>query len=53
MRSGQPMIGTGSKRCKDDEKLINTALSQGKKGYIVETRTPNLAQLARSKGRFD
>lgn len=44
------MIGTGSKRCREDEKLINTALSQGKKGYIIETRTQNLAQMARSKG---
>jgi uncharacterized protein (DUF2249 family) len=50
MRSGQPMVGTGSKRCKEDEKLINTVLSQRKKGYIIETRTANLAQMARTKG---
>ncbi|KAI1286005.1 Myotubularin-related protein 9 [Halotydeus destructor] len=50
LRSGQPMVGTNTKRCKEDEKLINTILGSGKRGYIIETRTQNLAQLARSKG---
>lgn len=50
LRSGQPMVGTNSKRCKEDEKLINTVLGSGKRGYIIETRTQNLAQLARTKG---
>lgn len=50
LRSGQPMVGTSSKRCKEDEKLINTVLGAGKRGYIIETRTQNLAQLARTKG---
>ncbi|RWS17140.1 myotubularin-related protein 9-like protein, partial [Dinothrombium tinctorium] len=50
LRSGQPMVGTNSKRCKEDEKLINTVLGSGKRGYIVETRNQNLAQLARTKG---
>ncbi|XP_053209374.1 myotubularin-related protein 9-like isoform X1 [Panonychus citri] len=50
LRSGQPMVGTSSKRCKEDEKLINTVLGSQKRGYIIETRTQNLAQLARSKG---
>lgn len=44
------MVGTNSKRCKEDERLINTVLGTGKRGYIIETRTQNLAQLARSKG---
>lgn len=50
MRSGQPMVGTSSKRCRDDERLIKTVLGNQKRGYIIETRTQNLAQLARSKG---
>ncbi|KAH9426966.1 Myotubularin- protein 9 [Dermatophagoides pteronyssinus] len=50
LRSGQPMVGTSSKRCKDDEKLINTVLGVGKRGFIIETRTKNLSQLARNKG---
>lgn len=45
------MVGTGTKRCKEDEKLINTVLGAGKRGYIIETRTQNLAQLARTKGQ--
>ncbi|XP_074600044.1 myotubularin-related protein 9-like isoform X2 [Brevipalpus obovatus] len=53
MRSGQPMVGTSSKRCKEDEKLIKTVLGSQKRGYIIETRTQNLAQLARSKGGFE
>lgn len=44
------MVGTNSKRCKEDERLINTVLGTGRRGYIIETRTPNLAQMARNKG---
>ena len=44
------MVGTNAKRCKEDEKLINMVLGSGKRGYIIETRTQNLAQLARTKG---
>lgn len=50
LRSGQPMVGNNTKRCKEDERLINTVLGAGKRGYIVETRTTNVAQLARNKG---
>lgn len=49
VRSGQPMIGISNKRCKDDEKLMNTIIGR-KRGYIIETRTQNLAQLAKTKG---
>jgi len=52
LRSGQPMVGTNAKRCKEDEKLINMVLGSGKRGYIIETRTQNLAQLARTKGIY-
>ncbi|KAJ6222771.1 hypothetical protein RDWZM_001316 [Blomia tropicalis] len=50
LRSGQPMVGTNSKRCKEDERMINTVLGYGKRGYIIETRNQNLAQLARNRG---
>ncbi|KAF7490996.1 Myotubularin-related protein 9 [Sarcoptes scabiei] len=50
LRSGQPMVGTNSKRCDEDEKLINTILGAGKRGFIIETRTQNLAQSSRNKG---
>lgn len=44
------MVGTSSKRCKEDERLINTVLGSGKRGYIIETRNQNVAQMARAKG---
>lgn len=44
------MVGTNSKRCKEDERMINTVLGYGKRGYIIETRNQNLAQLARNRG---
>lgn len=49
LRSGQPMIGPTNKRCKEDEKLIN-AIIGNKRGYIIDTRTQNIAQLAKTKG---
>ncbi|XP_075057310.1 myotubularin-related protein 9 [Mixophyes fleayi] len=50
MRSSQPLTGTNGKRCKEDEKLINATLRAGKRGYIIDTRTLNVAQQARAKG---
>lgn len=50
LRSSQPMVGTSNRRCKEDEKLINAVVGTNKKGYIIDTRTPTLAQLARTKG---
>lgn len=49
VRSGQPMIGPNNKRCKEDERLMN-AIIGSKRGYIIETRTLNIAQLAKTKG---
>lgn len=50
VRAGQPMVGPSSKRCKEDEKMINMMLGSGKRGYIIDTRAQNLAQLAKTKG---
>lgn len=50
MRSSQPMTGPSSKRCKEDERLINSVLGPGKRGYIIDTRTQTLAQTAKSRG---
>uniref|UniRef100_A0A4W3JDJ7 Myotubularin-related protein 9 n=1 Tax=Callorhinchus milii TaxID=7868 RepID=A0A4W3JDJ7_CALMI len=50
MRSGQPLTGTIGRRCKEDEKLINATLRAGKRGYIIDTRSVNVAQQARAKG---
>ncbi|KAL0281646.1 UNVERIFIED_CONTAM: hypothetical protein PYX00_002571 [Menopon gallinae] len=50
MRSSQPLTGPSSKRCKEDEKLLNSLLGPGKRGYIIDTRTQSSAQNAKSKG---
>ena len=50
MRSGQPLTGTNGRRCKEDEKLINATLRPGKRGYIIDTRTINIAQQAKARG---
>ena len=44
------MTGPMSRRCKDDEKLINAVLGIGKRGYIIDTRTQNAAKAWTSKG---
>lgn len=49
VRSGQPMVGSGNKRCKEDEKYLNTIIGN-KRGYIIETRTQKVAQLAKANG---
>ncbi|CAM1324598.1 MTMR9 (predicted) [Pycnogonum litorale] len=50
MRSSQPMIGNNNKRCKEDERLLNSVLSHGMRGYIIDTRSQNLAQLCKTRG---
>nr|DBA25482.1 TPA: hypothetical protein GDO54_009862 [Pyxicephalus adspersus] len=50
MRSSQPLTGTNNRRCKEDEKLINATLRPGKRGYIIDTRSLNVAQQARARG---
>jgi len=47
LRSGQPLVGPSGKRCKEDEKLINSVLGPGKRGYIIDTRNQTLAQTAK------
>lgn len=50
MRSSQPLTGPNSKRCKEDERLINSVLGHNKKGYVIDTRTSTLAQAAKNRG---
>lgn len=50
LRTSQPMVGANNRRCKEDERLLNVVLGSGKKGYIIDTRSQNLALLARTKG---
>ncbi|GIY67345.1 myotubularin-related protein 9 [Caerostris darwini] len=50
LRCSQPMVGANNRRCKEDERLLNVVLGSGKKGYIIDTRSQNIALLARTKG---
>ncbi|KAG0726412.1 Myotubularin-related protein 9 [Chionoecetes opilio] len=47
LRSGQPLITANGRRCKEDERLLNSVLAREKRGYIIDTRTQNLAQSAK------
>lgn len=47
MRSSQPLTGPSSRRSKEDERLINSVLGPGKRGYIVDTRAQAVAQAAK------
>ncbi|KAL3180796.1 hypothetical protein MRX96_037220 [Rhipicephalus microplus] len=50
MRCSQPLVGTTMRRCNGDEELLKSVLMGGKKGFIIDTRTQNVAQLAKTKG---
>jgi myotubularin-related protein 9 len=50
MRSSQPLTGPNGKRCKEDERLVNSVMGMGKRGYIVDTRAQSVAKMAQSKG---
>ena len=50
MRTSQPLTGPNSKRCREDETLVNAVLGIGRKGFIVDTRSQTQAKLATAKG---
>lgn len=50
LRSGQPLVTNNNKRCRLDEKLLNSILGPNKKGYIVDTRSANCTNHCKSKG---
>lgn len=50
MRSSEPLIGSSNRRCKEDEKLINVVLGKTHRGYILDSRSQQIAAQARSKG---
>lgn len=51
MRCSQPMLGPSKKRSKEDEALLKSALSIGKKGYIYDLRDVNVMKNA-AKSNF-
>ncbi|CAF1286587.1 unnamed protein product [Rotaria magnacalcarata] len=51
IRCAQPLVGSSVRRCKEDEALVNSMLIQRhKKGWILDTRNPNIVKVAQSKG---
>lgn len=44
MRSSQPHMGPNVRRCREDEKLLNSVLKPGMRGYIIDTRQQNATQ---------
>ena len=50
LRCGQPLTAIGSKRSREDEKLINHTLGGASKGVIIDTRSQAAAMNSRSKG---
>nr|XP_023023478.1 myotubularin-related protein 9 isoform X2 [Leptinotarsa decemlineata] len=50
LRSGQPMLNNSSRRCRADEKILNSVLGPYKKGYIIDTRSPTYISNCKSKG---
>ncbi len=52
IRCSQPLIGSSVRRCKEDESLVNAMLTQRhKKGWILDTRHPNIVKNAQSRGK--
>lgn len=50
MRCSQPLVGTTLRRSYEDENLLKSVPMSGKKGYIIDTRAPNIAQFSKTKG---
>ncbi|KAI6240215.1 BMA-MTM-9, isoform c [Aphelenchoides fujianensis] len=50
MRCGQPLVSPTSRRCKEDESVLNALITPNTKGVIFDTRTEAVAVSARAKG---
>ncbi|KAF7269945.1 myotubularin-related protein 9 [Rhynchophorus ferrugineus] len=50
LRSSQPLVTNNNKRSRADEKILNAILGLNKKGYIIDTRSPNFVSHCKSKG---
>ncbi|KAI1895112.1 hypothetical protein AGOR_G00102940 [Albula goreensis] len=54
MRSSQPLTGANRKRCKEDELLLQAVIDGSELGYIIDTRSQQLAhQLRMTGGGFE
>lgn len=52
MRSSQPPSGPNVKRCREDEKLLNSVLKPGMRGYIIDTRHQSTTPTPKVLRRF-
>lgn len=52
LRCGQPLTTMGSKRSREDEKLVNATLGKQLKGVIIDTRSQTAAMNSRTKGKW-
>lgn len=50
LRSSQPLLNNSNRRCRADEKLLNSILGSTKRGYIIDTRSPGYTSHCKSKG---
>ena len=55
IRCAEPLVGvsTNIRRCKEDESLVNSMLTQRhKKGWILDTRLANIVKSAQNRGKY-
>nr|CAI5868685.1 unnamed protein product [Callosobruchus analis] len=50
LRSSQPLLNGSNRRCKADEKILNSVLGPYKKGYIIDMRSSTYVNNCKSKG---
>ncbi|KAM8975362.1 myotubularin-related protein 9-like [Pelodytes ibericus] len=50
LRSAQPLVGSSSHHCDEDEALLNASLVEHSSGFIIDTRSVQEAKQARSTG---
>lgn len=50
LRSSQPLLNNNNKRSRADERILNAVLGAGKKGYIIDTRSPSYVNHCKGKG---
>ncbi|XP_056649054.1 myotubularin-related protein 9 [Diorhabda sublineata] len=50
LRSSQPMLNNSNRRCKADERILNSILGPYKKGYIIDLRSTAYINYCKGKG---
>ena len=50
LRCSQPSTGATGRRCREDEMMVNSVVGIGRRGYILDTRSPSVVKVATSKG---